>query len=235
MIRRLSRLFLACLLAFNLGCANSLIDRSLVFSTSTSLGIEVSVDPANSSAPVNLLMGYKRYEGVLNPVFYDHNAYPLERGNVHPIHCELCGLDGESCPHNAPPTDLNSYYRLQAYSVLAKIRGNSSADAGDNVEGRIEVAQWFATGKAADILACQPGIAAAVSGSPEIAEALRGLDTERFPASSTVHAIASVSVYRMLSEAPLRQRPGGPGKTPADGYIRSQPAHGATRLDHGGL
>jgi hypothetical protein len=52
------------------GCTNSLIDRSLIFSTNTSLGIDVSVNPSETDSPAKLQIGYKRTEGVLNPVFY---------------------------------------------------------------------------------------------------------------------------------------------------------------------
>ncbi len=47
------------------GCENSLLDRSLVFATHTTLGLEVSVSPAATSSPVKLLLGYERSEGVL--------------------------------------------------------------------------------------------------------------------------------------------------------------------------
>lgn len=64
-------------------------------------------------------------------------------------------------------------YRAEAYSVLAALRGGATAktpatDNDEDVGARISGGQWFATGKAAKILARQPGIAGAISGSPDI-------------------------------------------------------------------
>ena len=56
------------------GCENSLLDRSLIFTTNTTLGVEVAISPADSTSPVKLIIGYKRFEGVLNPVYHSHGV-----------------------------------------------------------------------------------------------------------------------------------------------------------------
>ncbi len=141
------------------GCwENSLLDRSLIFSTHTTLGLEIAVSPAETSAPAKIIIGYKRSEGVLNPVYHSEGIHPGNAGGT-------------------------PKYRPEAYSVIAKIHGEVGAKAADTAEGTMSVAQWFATGEAAKILARQPGITAAVSGSSKIAEA-----------EAQLAAIASTSV-----------------------------------------
>ena len=128
------------------GC--STVERSMLFFTRTTIGIEVST--GEPGTPVEIVAGYKRAEGVINPVY------------------DSAGIgDGTT-----------SKYRDEAYSVLATIRGEGAASAPvastgsqGNVGTKIQGGQWFATGAAAKILARQPGIAGAISGSPDIAEA----------------------------------------------------------------
>ena len=160
------------------GC--SPIDRSMLFFTHTTIGIEVSTgDP--TSAPVKALVGYNRTEGVINPV-YDKEG--------------IATTDG-------------SKYRKEAYSVLATIQGQGSANAPatatgteGNVGTKIKGSQWFATGEAAKILARQPGIAGAISGSPDIAEAeakIRGI-AQGIPTSHQPIAIAAMKLaYTQLT------------------------------------
>jgi len=134
------------------GCENSLIDRSLIFATHTTLGLEVAVGgPAETAvSPVKLIVGYKRSEGVLNPV-YDRE------------YISTVGTDDSGAQDK---------YRKQAYSVVAKLVGETKASAGSQVEGAMGISQWFATGRAADIIARNDAIAAAVTGNTGIAEAL---------------------------------------------------------------
>lgn len=188
------------------GCENSLLDRSLVFFTNTTIGIEVSVSPSDATAPVKLIIGYKRAEGVLNPVYHS-------QGVEEPVTTdESEALTGGSS-HSDKDTSKSgssSYskkwsksvaipggpktirrYRTEAYSVIAKIAGEVQGKAGGSADGKLSVAQWFATGEAAKILANQPGIAGAVTGSSEIAK--HAADEARFgkklPESMTRRAV----------------------------------------------
>jgi hypothetical protein len=134
------------------GCyKDSFVDRSLIFSTHTTLGLEASVQPTDAAAaPVSLVLGYKRTEGVLNPVYH---------------------ADGVRVSSGDQGTTVKSRYRDKAYSVIAKLEGNTGGKVQETAEGQMSVAQWFATGEAATMLAGQPGIAGAVSGNSRIAEA----------------------------------------------------------------
>ena len=135
------------------GCENSLLDRSLIFATHTTLGVELSLTPAEASGPVNIIIGYKRSEGVLNPV-YDRE------------YISTSGTDGNG---------VQDKYRKQAYSVVAKLAGEVKASAGSQAEGTMEVSQWFATGRAANIIARNDVIAAAVTGNTGIAQAIANI------------------------------------------------------------
>lgn len=156
-----------CAVVFLLGgCQDSLLDRSLIFATHTSVGIEVAVNPAETTtAPVKLLIGYSRSEGVVNPVYHSQGvkapaptAERIEGGKTERWYASDGGM-------------ISRYREPEAYSVLAKFQGESAAEAAKSASGKLTVAQWFATGVAAIKLAEQPGIAGAISGSAEIAKA----------------------------------------------------------------
>jgi hypothetical protein len=147
------------------GCQNTLPERSLVFFTGTTLGLEVSASPSSPEGPAKIVMGYKRVEGVLNPVYNSNGVYTILNS------ADTYGSgSGSNTPTLSNPPQKVSRYLPQAYSVIAKINGEADAGAGSS-NGKIAVGQWFATGKAAETLAVQPGIAGAVSGSAEIANA----------------------------------------------------------------
>jgi len=147
----------------SIGCKDSLLDRSLIFSTHTTLGVEVSASPAESGEPVKLIIGYKRSEGVINPVYHSDGIETAD--------------EEQSTARNEPNDVVKTIiskgrrprYRDQAYSVIAKFRGDAGTSATGAAEGKVSVAQWFATGEAAMTLASQPGIAGAVTGSSEVA------------------------------------------------------------------
>lgn len=172
-----------CVLA---GCKNSLLDRSLVFFTNTTIGVEISVSPSDATSPVRLIIGYKRAEGVLNPVYHSEGVeVPVTTENAETLTAGSSYADKEAAirdsrsysrkwstsePIAGGPKTIKRY-RPEAYSVIAKIAGDVSGNAGETAQGKLSVAQWFATGEAAKILAKQPGIAGAVTGSSEIAKA----------------------------------------------------------------
>ncbi|MEM1221728.1 MAG: hypothetical protein AAGH40_03125, partial [Verrucomicrobiota bacterium] len=125
------------------GCTS--IDRSMVFTTGTTIGLDISTSAVDTQ-PVKLTIGYKRLEAVLNPVY--------DKG----------GISGNG----------SNKYRPEAYSVVAKFVGAAGGNTGAgevDAEGNISAASWFATGEAAKNLSKQPGIAGAVSGNAKVAEA----------------------------------------------------------------
>ncbi len=199
------------------GCENSLLDRSLVFFTNTTLGVEVSVSPSDATAPVKLIIGYKRAEGVLNPVYHSQGVEaPVTTDESEALTGGSLYSDKEasksgsssyskkwskSVPIPGGPKTIRRY-RTEAYSVIAKIAGEVQGKAGGSADGKLSVAQWFATGEAAKILANQPGIAGAVTGSAEVAkEAAKQANAfgrlKREP-RQTAYAILSLT-YGMLS------------------------------------
>lgn len=148
-----------------MGCGNSLPDRSLIFATGTTLGVEVSANPSDTTGPVKLVAGYKRFEGVMNPVFYNHRVKGSgDKG------ADAGGVDPKDF------ADLDKYYRKNAYSVIAKFEGKATAEASGAKAEVAGLSQWFATGEAATILA-ESGAAAALTDSPGVAEAVAGRQT----------------------------------------------------------
>lgn len=120
------------------GCASN---KNMVFFTNTSIGVEVAVEPSGTT-PGKFILGYKRQEGVIDPV---HSQ-------------------SESDPTTKKKSDK---MRDEAHSVLAKLNFGTKAEK----IASAEAAQWFATGEAARIMAKAPAIAGAVTGSAEIARA----------------------------------------------------------------
>jgi hypothetical protein len=197
-VQRVSLLACAmlCLLA---GCQkDSLLDRSLIFSTHTTFGLEVSLQPTDAATtPVSIVIGYKRTDGVLNPVYHSEGIETpdVERttsNETQPAETPGPGTVGPNpsadgkppqagvVPVSTPPTRLvqttertgrRPRYRQDAYSVLAKFQGGAEGKVKESAEAGMSIAEWFATGAAADILARQPGIAGAISGSSKIGEA----------------------------------------------------------------
>lgn len=222
--------FLLCVLSlFMAGCSNSLLDRSLVFSTGTTFGVEVAVSPAETQSPAKIIIGYKRFESVLNPVFYDHRAaprggndktttatnisppatVPASQPNVQTVQTATAPADQliDNPPANAI-AKVNDYYRTNAYSVIAKFKGDANAGAGSNANGKLSVAQWFATGVAAETLAKQPGIAGAVSGSADIAEAAADDTSNRLSAlEPAVRRTVLLSLSTIYSKAESSPHP----------------------------
>ena len=176
------------------GCwENSLLDRSLIFSTHTTLGLEIAVSPAETSSPAKIIIGYKRAEGVINPVYHSKGITRAGKEET---------TTSNGVKKTITTEDGTARYRSEAYSVIAKIHGEVGATAADTAQGTMGVAQWFATGEAAKILARQPGIAAAVSGNSKIAEAEAQLAAI---ASTSVVSTSLRSQLDELMKKPLKE------------------------------
>lgn len=164
---------LALFTSFGASCTT--MERSLIFATETSQGLNVSVG-GQTTEPIKLSLGYKRWEGVMNPV-YDKN-----------------GIDSSG-----------QKYRDEAYSVIAKFAGEITAgasttgagtDGGPSATGAIVASQWFATGEAATWLAKHSETAAILSDNPAVTNALRGLAASGSPAVRT----ESILILRAVNE-----------------------------------
>ncbi|MEM1355124.1 MAG: hypothetical protein AAGH88_09595 [Planctomycetota bacterium] len=120
------------------GCQN--LNRAMIFSTGTTIGLEVSTSPA-SDTPVQLVFGLKRTEVLIDPVLSGENADTIEP---------------------------------RAHSVLAKLAGRVDRGSATPAGGSTTMSggQWFASGRAAEILADHPATAAALTDNPAIAAAI---------------------------------------------------------------
>ncbi len=152
-MKNITKLATYAILVMVCGCAN--LQRSLVFSTGTTIGIEVAVSP-ESEAPVDILIGYKRAEVLFDPIMNDTET-------------------------NADKENRVTYEIMpKAHSVIAKLQGKVNTKgrtgAGPEADAGLTVAQWFASGKAAEILA-EKGGAAALTDSPAVAKAVANAAT----------------------------------------------------------
>jgi len=130
------------------GCAN--LKRSMVFSTGTTIGLEVGITQ-NSGSPLNIVLGYKRAEILFDPIMEDATS----------------NADKEKRP--------TYVIKPRVHSVIAKLQGQVNTKArtetGPEADAGLTVAQWFASGKAAEIIAKNGG-AAALTDTPAIANAV---------------------------------------------------------------
>lgn len=114
-------------LLVTIGLVLSACGDRLVFVTKTSVGVDVGLNGADNGIHI----GFKRFEGVVDP---------------------LKGCANEACTKGK-----------KAQSLLAKLNfGLSQEKQNDN--NSANVAQWFATGKAATILAGKDAVAIALTG-----------------------------------------------------------------------
>ena len=176
--------FFLCSIFLVAGCRDSLIDRSLIFATRTTIGVEVSASPAETGTPAEIVIGYKRFEGVLNPVYCSDGTEIVASPD-----------GGTAVPR----------YRPEAYSVIAKLQGQikgTASPAGAAVYG----AQWFATGEAATKMAEHPAFAVVMTDNPQIAaEAVRIADRQMELEAIANTSIDSVSLRRELDQLMEKQ------------------------------
>jgi hypothetical protein len=115
------------------GCTN--LNRSLVFSTATTQGLELKIAD-NTGQPGSIVLGYKRAEVLFDPIIQS--------------------------------TETNKYTIMtNSHSVIAKFQGE--AGAGDR--STMRSSQWFAAGKAAELLAANGG-AIALTDNEKVAESI---------------------------------------------------------------
>jgi hypothetical protein len=108
--------------------------RPLIFGTDTSLGIKVAWSGLTAQYPDSAKFGYNRKEMAFAPVF----------GTAHP-----------------EATELTNKYLVKMPSFLATTDTKAETSGADKSKFRYQ--QYFATGKAADLLALQPGVRSAIA------------------------------------------------------------------------
>jgi hypothetical protein len=141
--------------------------NTMVFGTNTSFGITVGQDAA---ATPSLKVGYARQEAVVMPLLANtgsegdlmlpcphtlaDDAVPAAEVSTS---CRFVGIDGDNV--------------LDSYSVLASFGVDFSADAAGRGKAGGKIAQYFATGLAARILAENGGAALVAAGEAATANA----------------------------------------------------------------
>lgn len=146
------------------GCASN---HHLVFFTNTTIGVEIGSEPSNGS-PAKFIIGYKRQEGVIDPLIPDYTFYKNSSDEGGVTKSSLDKLDepvnGDTNIVMTPQgTAVPNGGVTRAHSVLAKM--NFGATGGGS---GASAAQFFATGRAAELLAESDGITAALAGDAKI-------------------------------------------------------------------
>lgn len=149
------------------GCASN---EHLLFFTNSSIGVDISVE--QSQTPVKFIVGYKRQEGVLDPI---GQGYAYQQGtfkNMSTIAVKDVVVTRDGYFYKKGIKD-------EPHSVIAKM--NFGATGGGSVG--TNAAQWFATGKAAEELARNPATPAAMSGDAQMIT--RTLDSSKYKSGNT--------------------------------------------------
>lgn len=169
-VRRIAPVVSAVLLV---SCATPRHTNTLIFGTSTRVALDVSQD---ATGAVGVTLGYKRYEAVWMPLF----ANKSQTGNddLVPAECtgEGCRFIGKTGSGEGPAAPGAE----DTYSVLATFAGQAAGGAGGstaNAQANATLAQYFATGLAARLLAYRGGAALVntQAATPEIQELASGI------------------------------------------------------------
>lgn len=184
----------ACLLlGLFAGCEN--VQRSMVFITGTQVGVSLAVKP-ESDAPIELMIGYKRAEVLFDPVMEDAVCCVDDH---HDHECEDRDPVGDD--DRADSGQNNYQIRDQPHSVLAKLLGDfkttGRTGGGPEGTGGVMISQWFASGKAAEILAASGG-AVALTDQPAVAREIGQALAPQAP-PSVVGAVA-LAAYDALNQ-----------------------------------
>lgn len=146
------------LIALTAGCVQATRhSNTMIFGTNTNVGVKVG---QNVNQLPEILIGYDRQEAVIMPLWA--NTLDHREGNNGNLlsPCPSEGFEDEQAVHPcafvASRQKDNNSYAQDSYSVLAsfgaQIEGN-----GSGTEAQVGLAQYFATGMAAQILALTGG------------------------------------------------------------------------------
>ena len=153
--RAVTLVFLSLAAFVLIACATPRHTNTLIFGTSTRVALDVSQDPTGA---VGVTLGYKRYEAVWMPLLANKATSGTEA--LVPAECTsdgcrfvgTAGTDGGAVGPGA----------IDTYSVLATFSGQAGGSAGGttpSAQGQARLAQFFATGLAARMLADRGGAA----------------------------------------------------------------------------
>lgn len=167
------------LIAATAACTTPQHSNALIFGTNTSFGLNVG---QNATGTPSIQVGYNRQEAVFMPLVanarYDANGVPTPCDvypgrNYQPTGAAV--VNGQSVPQ-VPPCFLvgQNGGSLDSYSVLASFGAQFSAN-GTTPSASGGLAQFFATGIAAQLLAIRGGPALVATG--QAAATVGGADT----------------------------------------------------------
>jgi hypothetical protein len=191
------------------GCSSN---HHLVFFTNTTIGVEIASEPASGS-PAKFIVGYKRQEGVIDPLIPDYEFIPNDtnaNGGV-PGGTTLAALEkpenGDTSIIMTPQgTAIPKGQNNKAHSVLAKM--NFGATGGGS---GASASQFFATGLAAELLAKSKGITGALAGDPEINKVHKEANLE---SNDSLAIYAHIqSMYKLIDKYPTDGDKGGEALT----------------------
>lgn len=187
------------------GCAMPRHSNTLVFGTTTRFAIDVSQTP---TSPMGITIGYKRDEAVWMPLMANED----NAGKLVPSKCKT-----DDCIKFQGVDDETGKGDRDAYSVLATFKGSASGESGGSgPKAGATLAQYFATGMAARLLA-QAGGAALVNtlaepaseGARSQAAAIMGVKREQVGAigsklSGNDGRIDAAALARLLTLSPAK-------------------------------
>ncbi len=167
------------------GCAALKHNDVLIFGTDTKLALDISTSATSGGAP-ELTIGYKRQEAVWMPLVVNGRGVSTK---VTEMACK--DKDGKPAPCSENLEELkytgtaerDAQKGRDAYSVFASFGANIKGDA-KNTSATVGLAQFFATGVAAQRLAANSQVANVLALQPEatgkaIAEAAAPLTDEQ--------------------------------------------------------
>jgi hypothetical protein len=193
------------------GCASLKHNDVLVFATQTKVALDVSASPINGGTP-SFTFGYKREEGVWMPLVVNGRDSVVLASSVR------CTADGRNC-FTVPAEALEAFNicarqqtadkclaalqgkvkyigtadgREDTYSVFASFGGEFSGSGG----GKAALAQFFATGIAAQNLAKNAGI--------ERSLVVQGANDERVAAAEEQARMATQIALRSQGAEAIR-------------------------------
>lgn len=190
------------------GCETPRHSNTLIFGTSTKVAIDASQEPTGA---LGVTIGYKRNEAVWMPLMANKangdKLVPAECGNGDCSKFQgIAGTAGGAAGAGAEDT----------YSVLATFSGNMSATA-QSPEAKGSLAQYFATGIAARLLAQYGGAAVVNTGASETKSAAIGATAQQVvdvkhsrvttivaKVSKTNGQVDGLAVTKLLSLSPAK-------------------------------
>jgi hypothetical protein len=179
------------LIALTAGCVQATRHSNvMIFGTNTTFGIKAG---ASTGEVPEVIVGYDRQEAVIMPLLAntrDDSVSPSNRLKPCDVAKPLDVSGGKYAVHPCSFVAIKGG-GLDSYSVLASFGAEFSAKANTNPEASGGLAQYFATGMAAQILAARGG-AALVSTSKSAADSMKDdVDVQGLFPAKTPFAVGS--------------------------------------------